>query len=211
MVTDAMLLDARILFNQLSLQHYLQSEVFSRGWWFIVGMLVVLYYTWWRLLDKSRFMEILLFGSFMAVSNAFMDNIGTSASRWMYFTRLVPLSPGPFPIDYSVVPILFMVAYQYTNSWRSYLVGISIAGGLLTAIIFPIMTSLNIKHHYNFHLYTYFFMVVGAGLIARYLILSIIKRQLNEEGVKKPEPMLSPRLAPSMRPLEKEKKPDRQL
>ncbi|MBM7866277.1 hypothetical protein GTO89_07755 [Heliobacterium gestii] len=202
MVTDAMLLEARLTFNQLSLQHYLESELFSTGWWFIVGLLTVFYVTWWKLLDKSRFLEILLFGSFMAVSNAFMDNIGTSSSHWMYFTRLVPLSPGPFPIDYTVVPILFMLAYQYTNTWKTFLLGSAIAGFLLNAIIFPIMVSINIKHHYNFSLVYYFFLGIGASLLCRYLILAIIKRQFQAEGIQDPSPLLHPSLVPARRPIE---------
>ncbi|MZP29187.1 hypothetical protein GTO91_05630 [Heliobacterium undosum] len=205
MVTDEMLLQARLTFNHLSWHHYVNAELFSVGWWFIVGMLAIFYFTWWKLLDKSRFMEILLFGSFMAVTNAFMDNIGTSSSRWMYFTRLVPLSPGPFPIDYTVVPILFMLAYQYTNSWRSFLIGSSLAGLLLNAVIFPTMVSINIKHHYNFQLYWYFFFVVVASLISRYLILAIIKTQFSAEGIKNPSTLLSPALVPARRPHEEDK------
>lgn len=115
---------------QMSYAHWLNSELFSLRWWGLVIFLVLIYAVWWRLLDKARILEIILFGSLVSVMAAFTDIVGLSSGAWQYNVRLFPISPAPFPLDFSVIPIGLMLAYQYSDNWRSYTLAALAASGL---------------------------------------------------------------------------------
>ncbi len=45
---------------------WLQHDLFSVQWWLLLAVFVISWYVWWRLVDKRRLMEIVLFGVMMS-------------------------------------------------------------------------------------------------------------------------------------------------
>ncbi|MTV50959.1 hypothetical protein GJ688_18750 [Heliobacillus mobilis] len=205
MPTDQLLRQTRVDFNQTSLQHFFGSELFSSGWWLLVGMLVVFYILWWKLLDKERLIEMLLFGSFITVSATIVDTVAVNFGLWQYFTRLVPISPAPFPVDYTILPILFMLAYQYTNNWRSFFVASVIASGVYTFVINPLFLYFNVKQLFAWKVYYYLPLGVINGLVVRYVFLLVMKKQFGEEGIRNPSTLFRPSIIPARKHFEDDK------
>ena len=99
----------RILYNihmefwKQSYQRWSTQELFSFAWFFNIAFMIMLYVIWAKLVDKRKLRALLLFGSFVAVSGTFIDIIAVSTGLWEYKVRLFPISPAPFPFDYTVV------------------------------------------------------------------------------------------------------------
>jgi len=110
-------------FWKQSYQRWSTQEIFSFAWFFNIAFMVILYVIWAMVVDKQKLRELLLFGSFVAVSATFIDIVAVSIGLWEYKVRLFPINPAPFPFDFTVVPILNMLVLQYTSSWRNYLIG----------------------------------------------------------------------------------------
>lgn len=165
------------LFHQLQLQiwditwnRYLAEELFSNRWWGTLTFLVVLYAIWLKLLDKARALEIVLFGSFVAVQAVMVDIFGFSMGLWQHNVRLLPIIPGVFPVDFTVVPILLMIAHQYGATWSQYLTWSVVASVVFSFIISPTFQFFDIKAYYNWHFGYFFILMMIVAFISRAVI-----------------------------------------
>jgi hypothetical protein len=133
----------------------------------IIGVLFVMYILWIKLADKQRLKDILLFGSFVAVSGAFIDLVGVTIGLWEYKVCIFPFSLAVFPFDYTIIPILYMLVLQYTSSWKGYLIGSLLASGFNCFVINPLFVLLGILQYHKFN-YFYLFVLI-------FVVTTIIK------------------------------------
>ncbi len=163
------LYDLQIELWKLSYQRWSTQELFSLPWFFNIAFLLILYVIWIKLLDKRRIREILLFGSLIAVSATFIDIAAVTTGLWEYKVRLLPISPAPFPFDYTVVPILYMFVLQYTSSWFNYLIGSLVASALFSFVISPVYVLFGIKEYHNFNYFYLFILVFVVTTIVKFV------------------------------------------
>lgn len=177
------------LFHQLQLQiwnitwnRYITEELFSSRWWGVLIFLVVFYVIWIKWLDKSRAFEIILFGSFVAVQSVMVDIAGFSMGLWQHNTRLLPVVPGVFPIDFTVVPILLMFAHQYGAAWSTYLIWSFLAALLFSFVISPAFQFFDIKAYYDWHFAYFVILVMIVAVISR-LTIEMIEKTVKTHSV----------------------------
>lgn len=130
-----------ILWNQLYTS-WITEELFSFPWWFSVLFLAGAYIIWWKLLDKSRLIELLLFGSLLAVMSAIIDTLADNLTLWQYKVRIFPFTPAFFPFHLTLAPISLMIVYQYTNNWYRYLIGTLFAAVIYCFGIAPLFVAI---------------------------------------------------------------------
>lgn len=99
---------------------WLSEELFSFSWFVILGSMFLIYIALFLLIDKSRLREIILYGALLSVAFGYIDVIGTNVGLWEYKTHFLPFVPSLFPFTYTVHPIVHLLIYQYTDSWRSF-------------------------------------------------------------------------------------------
>ena len=157
-----------------------RTEVlFSFRWWILAACIIIAYAIWWKLADKSRLSQLLLFGSFIAVGRIVMDIIGTNMVLWSYDIRELPFSPSPFLHDFTITPLAFMLVYQFCPTWNKFLVWLSIVSGIITFIFFPVLIAFNILKYYNWnHVYS-FILIILIGCLARLVLLAILQLEQN--------------------------------
>ncbi|GAA0597680.1 hypothetical protein GCM10009001_12320 [Virgibacillus siamensis] len=66
-------------------------------------------------------MEILFFGSLVAVLFVVYDSFGNFFGYWTDLITIAPFTPNFFGDIFTVVPLISMLIYQYTSSWRSFI------------------------------------------------------------------------------------------
>lgn len=98
-----------------------RMHIFTTRWWFVIALITISYTLWWKFVDKSRLTQILLFGSFIAVFRVIMDDTGASLALWVYSVKPVPLGHALFLNDLTIVPLGFMLVYQYCPTWKKFL------------------------------------------------------------------------------------------
>jgi len=165
---------ARLLAYQ-SYQQWISIEFLSFNYFVIMGMVAITYTIWLKLVDTSRLIKILLLGSLCAVGFLIADIIliayfGVAE----YKIAPLPVEPPIFIVSVTKAPILYMLVYQYTSSWKSYALWASIGTAVLSFGLFPLYSLLGIfrLHHWNYF-YQFLLMFTG-GIIARGLLLWII-------------------------------------
>jgi hypothetical protein len=171
---------ARLLAYQ-SYQQWISTELFSLGWFVMIGVLAVVYAIWLKIVDKNKITSLLLLGSLCAVGFGLSDIILEGFfGLWEYQIRLLPLIPSVFITSFTIGPILFMTVAQYTTSWKSYLIWGSIGTAVICFGLIPIYGMLGIIKLHNFNNFYGFFLYMTGGIIGRAIVLllqSIEKHQ----------------------------------
>ncbi|MEG6585325.1 CBO0543 family protein [Dendrosporobacter sp. 1207_IL3150] len=156
-----------------------QQNFLTAKWWFIAIIIAISYAIWWKFTDKKRIIELLLFGSFIAVCRVIFDDWGINSGRWTYVIDIVPLGVSLFLNDLTIVPLSYMLAYQYSPSWSRFLVTTVILQSAISFAFLPLLSRLGILIIHNWHVgYTFIFMMV-VSITMRTIILLGLNLQRN--------------------------------
>ena len=149
MITFEQITGARDILHHLILTKWLTQDLFSTRWWGIVAFIVFSYILVFSLLDKKRSTQILLFGALMTVSIVTYDLAGANFGLWGYKIRLFPLIPGVFLYDYTLIPLYYMLVYQYSPDWKSFFLWNAVLAGTIGFLFFPGLVALDIIQFKN--------------------------------------------------------------
>ncbi len=163
---------ARLLAEQ-SYQHWISQEFLSYQWFIMVGVLAITYIVWFKLVDTKRITQILLLGSLITVAGSFVNlYLAGFGGFWEYKIAVTPVKPAVFTVSYTIIPIFHMLVFQYTSSWKSYLIWASIATGFLAFILVPVYSALGIfQLHKGWNYIYHFAMMLIEGIVARWIVL----------------------------------------
>ncbi|QFT88658.1 hypothetical protein FIU87_08385 [Bacillus sp. THAF10] len=109
----------------------MNSTVSDPRWWFLLLSLFLPWILWWKIVDNTRFFEILSYGLFWALLASLFDLAGITYHLWNYPYDLYKDIPTLLSADVAVIPVLYMLLYQYAKTWKTFIVG-----ALLVAVIF---------------------------------------------------------------------------
>jgi hypothetical protein len=178
-----LLYDAERALAQQSYQHWLSNELFSLGWFVIVGVLFVFYITWWILVDKKRISQLLLIGSFAAVWYVVMDMIfGGLLGVAEYKIRLFPIMPAIFIVSVTLAPVMIMLIQQYTSSWKGYLLWCCLGTAVMSFALLPLYTLIGIFALHGIN-YFHIFLILFSGVLTSrfgYMCVMGIQRRHSE-------------------------------
>ncbi|MGI6453532.1 MAG: CBO0543 family protein [Syntrophomonadaceae bacterium] len=155
--------------NQSSLDYWLANVVGRWYWWFLVFWTIFPFLIWWKYTDRSRFLEISFFGVIVGIWAGILDTIGFNLGAWTYPYPSLPFMKNFFPIDYVVIPVVFMLVYQKYSQWKQFVLVSTIVASFLSLILDPIMAAVNI---YQPLTWQYYYSVPVFVLLVSTLILS---------------------------------------
>jgi hypothetical protein len=169
---------------RLSIQKWTSNEVFSFQWFLMVGLLIVAYVVWLKLVDRKRVTELLLIGSLEAVAkliiaSILLDNI---LGLYEYRIRLLPVPANIFATSVTISPIIIMLVAQYTSSWKGFLLWNAIGNAFLNFVIFPVYTSIGIVKFYNWNVFYHFLVLSAVAVCVRVVFLWINGIQRRHSG-----------------------------
>lgn len=166
--------------NKMMMDYWIHNFVFSLKWWILLALTIVPWFFWWKIVDKSRILEILLYGFFIISISTFLDVMGWNFSMWVYHDTILPLCTPLVPIDYTLLPILYMLVYQYFSSWKSFSIVLLIMSFIFAFVWEPLAEMLNLYKPLKWnHIYSFFGFFL-MGVFSRGLVLKIIK--IHKEG-----------------------------
>lgn len=181
-----------------------QQTFLTYSWWFIAVTIAASYAIWWKLVDKRRIIELLLYGSFIAVSRIIYDNWGISSGRWTYITDLVPIGYSLFLNDLTVIPLALMLVHQYSPDWARFFIWMVVVQGAISFIFWPYIANLGILQVHNWKLYYSFLVMLFIATTMRAILIFGLNVQRKSRLT---YPESSPTLLvpePAMKPLDEE-------
>lgn len=139
-------------------------------YWMMVSFLVVPLLILFFKIDKNKIFLIGFFGYSVNVIFAYVDSYGRHIGFWNYPFPIIPVLPG-LAIDSSLVPVTFMLVYQWTlNHKKNYYVYSIATAGIFSFIFKPLLVELGLFKMYEninyLHLFIgYVFVVLTAKFI----------------------------------------------
>jgi len=121
MITTEEIMQKSDELNNLILTKWLKQEFLTFEWFFMLFVVLVCYFLFFYLVDKQRIVEILLYGSFVAVAFVVYDSIGMFFGFWAEKISISPVYPNFFGSSLTVAPLIAMILYQYKSPWSSFL------------------------------------------------------------------------------------------
>jgi len=160
-ITFEQVKNATIKLRDLSYQHWLRDDIHKWTWWLNLSLIIIPIYIWWKFVDKARLVEIIMLGLFVDLIVTVLDVFGSEYVLWTYPDMFLPTIPRLMPIDYMVVPVVYMLIFQYYPKWKSYVFMLIVMSGVFSFLVEPLMIWLNLyalvkwKLIYSFPIYIF--------------------------------------------------------
>ncbi len=153
-----------------SLNHWYYDDLRKWTWWLNLALSIIPWIVWWKLVDRKRLLPILAVGLLASLAATMLDIIGSEAVLWGYPDRLLPNLPRLFPIDFTVIPVSFMLIYQYFISWKKYFLALVLMSFLFSFAAEPLMVYLGLYEMYLWEYIYSFPIYIAIGLAIRWLV-----------------------------------------
>ncbi len=161
---------AREKLTELSFQHWYHDDFLTWKWWLLLTLSVLPWYLWWKIVDRERAVEILLYGGLFSGASILLDNIGTELMWWSYPDKLFQMVPPLIPADFTLVPTCMMVIYQLCGTFRAFAL-VHILFSLFTAFVAePIFIWLKLYELHSWSLWYSFIFYVLSGFLFRWFV-----------------------------------------
>ena len=168
------------LLHQVRFSDWINNDIFTFRWWVLLLSLTIPWFIWYRLVDKCRLKEMLLYLAITSSIAILLDEIGSTLTMWVYPVKVIPFLPRLIPANYSMVPIIFVLIYQYFPKWKSFIIANIILTFVFSFILEPILVWMNlydlITWKYIYSVPTYLF----AAIILKLFIEKIKLIQLRD-------------------------------
>ncbi|WP_409304201.1 CBO0543 family protein [Peribacillus sp. SCS-155] len=132
---------------------------------FLIIPLIVLYI----FMDKRKALLLGFFGFNVHVWFTYIDTYGGTRALWYYPYKLLPVLPISFALDVSLVPVSYMLLYQWAlNNKKNYYLFMLILSALFSFVLKPLLISLDLfelnRGANYFHL---FLGYVAVGIVSK--------------------------------------------
>jgi hypothetical protein len=152
--------------TDLRFDYWLNNELFSFEWWFLIGILILPWLIGLKLFDRKRIFEILFFGTATIITAASLDSIGEDLSFWGYPVELFPAGHNAFPFNFGIVPVAFMLLHQYCSTWKAFNIGLILLSIIFAYIGEPLMQYIGVYHLFKWKFtYSFFYYMINGYLI----------------------------------------------
>jgi len=138
--------------------------------WVLVAVLLVPLLILYFKIDKSKVFLIGFYGYNVHVFFTFIDIFGINRGYWHYPYQVIPALPS-ISLDTSLVPVAFMLIYQWTlNNHKNYYIFAILTAAIFAFIFKPVLVSIDLFRMYGkinyFHLFIGYVVVL---LIAKFI------------------------------------------
>ena len=139
-------------------------------------MLMVPWVIWWNVVDRKRITEIFAFGLLTSLVSSLMNGNGLNLLLWSYPYHLLPFSPRAYSFSLSVLPVAFMIIYQYWTRVRSFALAIGVFLAAVAFIVQPLLSWANIYKLIDWNYLYSFLSLLLVGFASRLVHHTIIKQ-----------------------------------
>lgn len=201
MPTMVDIVEAQRVLGTLLYSHWLSQELFSFSWFMIVIPMVLLPAIFVVLVDKSRLRELILYGTILATAYAYVYSIANALTLWQYLNNFIPYTLNLVPFAFVFHPILHILAYQYSSSWKGFAIANTVAAALFAFVALPIYAWLNVIEFYHWNYLYSFILAWGISFIARSVVIWLANIE-QKHATRQNRASLSPSLQPAMKMFE---------
>lgn len=161
------------LLTSAHLEEWLQQDVFHLKWWLLLGLSGLAIALWWKLLNKTRMPEIILYTVLATIIMMSIDECGEELILWAYPIYLFPIFPVITAINLLILPLAFSITYQHFHTWKSFIPASVVVAGLVSFTFEPVLAWINLYQLLNWN-YCYSFLIYfSVAVLIRWSVIKI--------------------------------------
>jgi len=161
--------------DQALRESWINDIVLTWHWWLLLVLFIIPWLVWWKVVDRKRIFEILTYGFMVMIVTSLLDAIGVEFDLWEYHYQFIPLLDVFIVYDVSVIPIIYMLVYQYFRTWKSFIFSNIVVSGLFSFALEPILIWLNYHQLLAWEYFYSFPIYIAIAIVLKYLV-GILKR-----------------------------------
>lgn len=148
------------------MEKWLAEDFLRLHWWALIVIYIVCIVVWWKLLDKRRLKELLLFTALAYIAVLAINEYGQELILWDYPTDIIPWFPPLSSVNLLLLPLIYSLAYQRFTLPRIFFSAVLVATAAFCFLIEPLLAwggffeLLNWQYWMSFPLYTVMAMLV---------------------------------------------------
>jgi hypothetical protein len=156
---------------------YMHHTLFSFKWWVMLLTALLLWFIWWKLVDKKRFHEIALTGFVAAIITTILDTTGLEMVLWAYPSQLFGLVRHISEMELVIIPISYMLLYQYFSEWRKYIIALVIFSTFGAFIAIPLAVRFEVYKIINWKYIYSFVTFILMGVMIKFIVAKVMNVQ----------------------------------
>ncbi|HMM22132.1 MAG TPA: CBO0543 family protein [Selenomonadales bacterium] len=180
----AVTVELQRLLTRMRVEEWLQGGVFNFRWWLLLALFFVSAFVWYRLVDKRRLPEMVLYVGLTTIITLVLDEFGEELVLWDYPTDILPIFPPLTAVDLASLPMIYSLIYQYFGTWRSFTWATVIMATVFCFVLEPVLVwggfyqLLKWRYYYGFPIY------IALALFIRWMVVTIyaLAEKAEEKG-----------------------------
>lgn len=160
--------------NQKELEYWLNHDVFSANWWFIVFINFLFLVLLLILIDRQRILIISLTFIVSFTLIGLINESGKYFGLWSYPHQFLPFVESFNAVDFMTIPVIFTLIYQTFSKWKYYLIAILVMSLIIGFIFIPVFVHFNFYKLHNWNYFYSFLTMLIVGCLLK-LIVNFIK------------------------------------
>jgi hypothetical protein len=153
-----------------SINHWYENELFTWNWWVLFAFFTIPWIIWAKVVDRNKLLETILVGTLAIISTAYLDAFGLDVKFWIYPIQFIPITPRAIPFDMCMVPVAYMLIYQFFRRWKSYIFGLLIMALLFAFIGEPVSKAMKLVYYIRWKYYYSFFYYIILGITIKLIV-----------------------------------------
>lgn len=162
------------------ISHWLENELFSWNWWILLAFSFIPWLTWAKVNERHRRLEIIFVGTLTIIPTTFLDAIGVDLKFWIYPVQFIPIAPRALPFDMSMIPVAYMLMFQYFNKWKQYILALVVMALLFAFIGEPLSKAMNLVYYIKWKYFYSFIYYLVLGLTIKLIVNKCRELYINE-------------------------------
>lgn len=167
----------QIQLRDVSMNYWTEHVFNTWQWWFNIAALLLPVILWWKLVDKKKLMEIIVYGFMVSAFAIYFDTIGETSVLWEYPYLIIPLDYILIDVDYAIMPVLYMLAYQYFPTWKGYTAANIVLSASYAFLAEPLFVKLGLYEMHGWKFIYSFPIYVVIAILCKWLTLYFIEKQ----------------------------------
>lgn len=171
------ILTIRETFQEAYRSYWINDNLFSFSWWIILFLNIIFVYIGWKLLERKRLFELLTVGGLTVIFSTLIDIITVQYGLTAYPISLAPISPSLFTATLIILPVIYMLLYQFFSTWKSFILANVVAGAFFSFVVENLFRWLNIYQYNQWNSFYSLLTYIGIAVIIKSIMNNLLKSQ----------------------------------
>ncbi|MBW3112591.1 MULTISPECIES: CBO0543 family protein [Bacillaceae] len=165
-----------------NINYWLDDCFLSLQWWFILTLFILTWVAFIRLTKNAGNKPKLFFlGLVWIIVAANLDGMGYELGLWGYPCQLIPLLPKAYVFDYALIPVTYMLQYQYFPKGKAFFYSTLMISGGASFIAEPFFRWLHIYTIYKWEVWWSFIIYFILAYLIRWVVEYVFRsRKIGE-------------------------------